>query len=190
MLPDVLMHPNIPKPLHGVNPRSIMGQEAWDILRKKTYAENDFRCVACGVHKSNAEGPKWLEAHEYYKIDYSKGIVTIEKIVSLCHYCHNFIHSGRLSMILGKEKSESEVIDILEYGFYILSINDLECFPFTFEFANVLNAETFGVQAYAMDSSVDVEWGQWKLIYNGVEYYSKFEDYEEWQSYYRNINNK
>lgn len=182
-MPEILTHPNIPKPLHGLNPRTIMGQEAWDVTRQQVYAQSNYYCVACGVHKSQALGPKWLEAHEYYKFDYANGRIEIEKIVALCHYCHNFIHSGRLQMIMGKEKTEEECKAILERGFEILSENDLKCFYGTFDFALELKAWTFGVLP-AMPPECDVEWSDWRLVYEGKEYKPIFNSYEEWLQHY------
>src|SRR3990167_9396936 len=83
--PAILLHPNIPKPMHGVNPRTIMGQEWWDEQRQRAYEENNFCCWACGVHKSQAAYHKWLEAHECYEIDYIAGRMYMRIIVALCH---------------------------------------------------------------------------------------------------------
>lgn len=181
--PDILTHPNIPKPLHEVNPRNIMGKEQWDVVRQEVYKASNYHCVACGVAKTDAKKFKWLEAHEYYNIDYYKGRVKIESLQPLCHYCHNFIHSGRLAMIVGKEKSKEEVIDILEHGLKVLADNGLQAFPFTLQLAESLGADTFGVEAYELKGS-DVDWGDWRLVWEGKEYAPKYATYEDWQERY------
>ena len=181
--PEILTHPHIPKPLHGVAPRDIMGQEWWDNQRKGVYASSYFHCIACGVHRTQAKKHHWLEAHEFWKIDYSTGTCTIESIEPLCHYCHNFIHSGRLSMIMGKEKSEKEVKDILEHGFKILSKNKLKCFPFTLDLGISLDCKTYKVIPYSLPIN-HIEWGDWKLIWNGKEYRSKFKSEKHHKNFY------
>lgn len=179
--PEILMHPNIPKPLHEVNPRNIMGQVKWDIVRRNAYASTNYHCIACGVHKSEAKGHQWLEAHEFYNIDYQAGRVEIEKIIPLCHYCHNFIHSGRLYMVMGDEKSEDEVKDILEHGFKILSDNELSAFPFTIHLANQVDAETYGVISDIRPDGETPAWEDWRLVWDGVEYPPKYKTYDEWR---------
>lgn len=183
--PSILCHPHIPKPLHGVAPREIMGNDWWDKTRQEVYKSTNYHCAACGIHKSEAKKHKWLEAHEFWKICYETGICEITSIEPLCHYCHNFIHSGRLSMILGKEKSEQEVKDILEHGFSILSKNNLECFEFTLQFAKKLGCKTYNVKPYYLPLT-DPEWEDYVLIWNGKEYRSKFKSYKDWLSYYKN----
>lgn len=46
--PVVLTHQNIPKPLHGLNPRTIKGQQWWDVAGK--LADEGY-CIACGIAK-------------------------------------------------------------------------------------------------------------------------------------------
>ena len=182
--PEILMHPNIPKPLHEVNPRNIMGQAKWDIVRQDAYASTDYHCIACGVHKSEAKGHQWLEAHEFYNIDYSAGRVEVDRIIPLCHYCHNFIHSGRLHMVTGKEKTEEEVIEILKHGFKILSDNNLSAFHFTVHLAHELDVDTLGVVPTITPDGETPAWEDWRLIWEGKEYPPKYKTYEEWKERY------
>jgi len=184
MKPEILTHPNIPKPLHGIAPREIKGQDWWKETRTKAYQSTQYCCSACGVHVSEAKGQQWLEAHEYWKIDYEKGICEVISIEPLCHYCHNFIHSGRLRMITGKSKSYNETKAILQHGFKILADNKLKCFPPTLDFAYEIGANTYGVEAYEIPDC-NIEWSDWKLIFEGEEYHSKFKNYDEWKEYYK-----
>lgn len=181
--PSILCHPNIPKPMHGLNPRIIMGKEWWDVERQKVYASTNYHCVACGVPKIDAKKHKWLEAHEFWHIDYNTGICEITSIEPLCHYCHNFIHSGRLRMILGKEKSENEVKEILEHGLAILAQHKLKCFPYTLELAQNLDCNTYKVKSYRLPRDT-VAWSDWKLIWNGNEYKSKHKNFADWEMNY------
>lgn len=181
--PEILCHPNIPKPLHGVAPRAIMGQQWWDDTRKQVYARYDYHCIACGVHKKDALVYQWLEAHEFYHVNYQTGLVKISSIEPLCWMCHNFIHSGRLEALYDNgELSMPEAVQILEHGFAILAKNNLKCFFGTRDFAKKINARTFGVKAYEIKGTVP--WNKWRLLWNGKEYFSKFKNEDEWLAHY------
>ena len=78
--PKILAHPNIPKPLHGISPRTIMGDDWWNKTRQEVYKKYDYHCIACGVAKEDAKKHQWLEAHEFWNINYETGICTVESI--------------------------------------------------------------------------------------------------------------
>lgn len=182
--PEILTHPNIPKPLHGLSPRTIMGEQWWNTTRQQVYKSTEYHCIACGVHKKDAKKYNWLEAHEYWEINYDNGICKVISLEPLCHYCHNFIHSGRLHMIMGKEKSKNEVMEILEHGLKILFKNNLKCFPFTHKFATDLGCYTNNIDPYIIKINPNLSWNEWVLIFEGKEYRSKFKSYEEWKLFY------
>lgn len=182
--PEILTHPHIPKPLHGMNPRTILGRDWWDKERLYAQQKTLYHCAACGVHKREAKKHKWLEGHEYWDIDYNTGICKVVSIEPLCHYCHNFIHSGRLSMIMGKVITKDEVIEILEHGFRILSKNNLQAFYFTVDLANKLGANTYGVKSYNISVNPNLKWKDYVLILNDKKYYSKFKNQKEWLNHY------
>jgi hypothetical protein len=182
LIPQILTHPNIPKPLHGLNPRNVLGKDWWDTERRKAQAKYLYRCAACGTTKSNAKKHKWLEGHEFFNINYGTGLCEVVEIVPLCHYCHNFIHSGRLSQIAGAEKTVYEVKDILSHGLSILEANNLQAFPGTIDLANSLGVYT-KVKPYSLPNS-NVEWEDWTLRIGSQDFKSNIDSFSKWQQVY------
>ena len=192
--PEILVHPTIPKPMHGINPRTIKGKSWWDVVRKEAAAENNNCCWACGVHKSRAMFHKWLEGHECYDIDYETGRIEMRELTSLCHACHNFIHSGRvLSQCSSGIISPRRADKIFRHGFSIL--NDAGITPHIHSMLNFLlfqNRESEDIIAIIEDRGYsvsdlekdDVAWQDWHLIVDGEKHFSPFKDYKAWYNYY------
>jgi len=180
--PEILMQPNVPKPLHGLNPRTILGREWWDATRFEAQRRTGYHCAACGVHKRDAKAHAWLEGHEYWNLDYASGRCEVVRIEPLCHYCHNFIHSGRLAVC---DKDPREVFAIVNHGFAILAANSLRCFPGTLRLAEILGCDTHGVKAYKLPKAATVaEWSDFRLVLEGREYPSLFASFDEWCEHY------
>lgn len=168
--PELLFHPNIPKPLHGMNPRSILGRNWWDMMRFEAYKKNSYCCWACGIHKSNAKYYRWLEGHEHYDINYSTGCVKLLEIVALCHSCHNYIHDGRMRMMVDSGKMEySKYKDILFHGKKI---------------THNIKKPNLSFVSKVMLKIKKAKWDEYHLLLNGKKYYSKFKDIYDWQRFY------
>ncbi len=170
--PEILCQPNVPVPLHGINPRNIMGEAWWNIKRQEIYASTNYHCIACGSHKSEVKGDKkWLEGHECWEIDLVTGICKINGFVPLCPYCHQFIHSGLLFINMHNGSiSKEETIEILEHGFKILSEHKLKCYPHTLIKALRLKCKTFGVIPYILFDDKKLDKKRYVLIWEGKEY--------------------
>ena len=158
--PEVLLSGNVPKPMHGVAPRVVLGKKWWDETRKAAYQSTGRHCVACGVHESNAPYRRWLEGHELYEVDYLLGRMTYLETVPLCHACHCFIHDGRLLSLLEKgEISRAKYDTIIAHGEAVL--------------------RKAGLQRQGYDGPF-AEWSDWRLVVNGEEYPPKFKSLEDW----------
>ena len=167
--PELLLHPPIPKPLHGVNPRTIRGQAWWDIQRRRAYARHDNCCWACAIPKRRARYHRWLEAHEVYSMDYPSGRVEFLGVCALCHACHNFIHRQRMEALLEVGKlSRVKYDDILARGKRFLSA-----------------AGSIEPPEYAGEVA---PWCEWHLVLDGKRYDGRFADVAEWQAYYAWLN--
>ncbi len=159
--PEVLLCPNIPKPMHGVAPRVVLGSVWWDNERQAAYRSTDYHCIACGIPKLLAEYHQWLEGHELYKINYKKGLMTYVETVPLCHFCHNFIHSGRLEALLeAGQIHHAKYRSIIQHGDRILKQAGLK-----------------RLEAYAGPFA---EWGRWRLQIGKKKYPPLYKTEESW----------
>ena len=165
--PELLLHPNIPKPLHGLAPRVIKGPVWWDKVRREAYAKNNNCCWACGVHESQAEGRHYLDAHECYLYDYAAGRLTFFEVCALCSYCHSYIHNGMARYKARRgDISESERQHIMDRGKKILRKHGLLGIPY--------------IHPSKMAIAKQVPWSKWRMIIDGKAYGPTTKSYEAW----------
>lgn len=163
--PEVLLLPQIPKPMHGLAPRVILGSKWWDETRYAAYKSTDYHCIACGIHKTEARGPKWLEGHEVYRTDYVHGRLVYLETVPLCHYCHNYIHNGRLQALLDKHSiTQQRFTAIMQHGEKVLS--------------------RAGLQRPQPYEGPMAEWSKWRLVIGRLMYKPKFKSFEDWKRHF------
>ncbi len=186
--PELLLHPNLVKPLHGVSPRLLKGRKWWDEVRQGAYAENNYCCWACGTWKHKAHYRQWLEAHERYNINYVNGIVTLEEVVALCKACHSFIHSGRMwALFMKGEVSMIFLEDVLGRGIRILRAAGLSAYAFfgTADIALILRINGDDLLAASRRRTrKTAEWDKWRLVLDGEEHYSPYADEDAWRAHY------
>lgn len=170
--PEILLLPNIPRPLHGVAPRVVLGSKWWYKTKQAAYKSTDYHCVACGVHKLKAKSRQWMEAHEVYNTDYARGRLTYVETVPLCHYCHNYIHDGRMRHLLEQGKlHQSKFIAIIQHGDRVLSDAGLE--------RQHYKAREDHIRKMLVDNKM-APWGSWRLVVEGAEYPPLYKTYQEW----------
>jgi hypothetical protein len=191
--PHLLCHPNVPRALHGTNPRSLLGAEWWDTQRRKAYAEFNDRCWACGCHKMDNPYRQYLEAHETYLVDYNRGAAVFDRVVALCHTCHNFIHSGRLWALYERGELCPEFVeDVIRRSMGLLKADNLK----PFYFARWVELKLFSglgdeiimdrirKEGYTIVDENLVPWRRWHLVLNGQKYLGLFRNEQEWEAYY------
>lgn len=186
--------PNVPRPLHGLPPRKIMGQAKWDRMRKQCYYNAHYQCEICG-----AEPPKGqLHAHELYTIDYKKGTSTFNRCIAICKQDHDFIHSGRL-LTLYKQGNplyqKSYLLSVVEKGFKLIhDINkkynaDLRAYATFLEYLKIPSIRMemeqlirkYDIKFYSEPLKI-AKWSDWKLVWKGKEYPTPYKDKAEWEA--------
>lgn len=68
---SILTQSPLPKSIHGINPRTIMGENAWNKLKKQKQIEANYHCMCCGDYVAHIPGD-YLECHEVYSVNHEK----------------------------------------------------------------------------------------------------------------------
>lgn len=196
-LRPLIAMPNIPRPLHGVNPRTILGASTWNHMRRKCYAEANDTCEICG---RQPEDLRRRHGHEVYKIDYANGTAEFVKVFCVCSTCHlGCIHTGR-ALTLWKKHNPLYPTGFLlsgaEHAFKIISEYnkdnpeaDLRAYS---TFLDYLKHEELRepmeklIEKYQIKFYTEVEdmveWGDWKLIVGDKEFKTPYADKDEWKA--------
>ena len=88
--------------------------------------------------------------------------MTYLRAVPLCHYCHNYIHSGRLQALRDKEEIPASLYDeIIQHGDRLL--------------------QRWGLTKPPTYNGPMAAWGTWRLVLNGKLYPPKFKTLKEWE---------
>ncbi len=160
--PELLLLPNLPEPLHGVNPRSVLGSSWWNKERKAAYASTNNTCQACGKHKSEMTGRKVVEGHEVYHTDYEQGQLIYLYTAPLCPTCHRYIHDGRLTaMVETGQISASAYAYTIRHGDSVLQEAGLYRPTRPERHRELLRLREQGKLAL---------WSKWRLVVNNQEY--------------------
>lgn len=80
----------VPKTSWFTNLRSVLSTEQWDIVRKKTYKNANYKCEICGG-KGNKHP---VECHEEWEYDEINHIQKLKNLIALCPKCHQVKHMG------------------------------------------------------------------------------------------------
>lgn len=198
----LLTMPNIPKPLHRVNPRLIMGEAAWNKARKKAYFDAGYKSEISGTLCAE---PGSLHAHEVYDINYVTGICTFKRVCAITPLEHvYFIHSGRMLTLWRSGNPlypTAKVLEGIENGFNIihewnkthLRRQKLKVYETMLEFLDYEEIaepiekliEKYNIEFWGEDTKRRCDWGDWKLVIakeDGTkeEYGTPYANHEEW----------
>ena len=196
--------PNIPKPTHGLAPRTLLGASTWDRMRKAAYQDADDTCEICGCKPENL---RQRHGHEVYEIDYEKGIVKFVRVFCVCSLCHlGGIHTGR-AITLYKQGSplypKEFLLEGAEHAFSLIhdyNIDhpkaDLRAYS-TFldylkceELKEPMEAliEKYNIKFYEEDSKNSAKWADWKLIIGSNEYPTPYKNEKAWKKAMEEMN--
>ena len=149
----VLTQTILPFSLHGVNPRTIMGEDEWTKVKKETQKRTDHHCMCCGREVKHVPGD-WIETHEMYSVDLESHIFELSGFVGLCNECHSFIHQGRLRILVTEGKMKmSEYERIIRHGESLL--------------------KQFGLSKLDLPGE-EIKNPEWKLLHNGECYKNEY----------------
>ena len=196
-LRPLIAMPNIPKPLHGVAPRTLLGAATWNRMRKNCYAMANNTCEICGDQPENL---RHRHGHEVYEIDYEKGIARFVRVFCVCALDHlACIHTGR-AITLYKQNNplypKEFLLEGAEKAFKTISEYnadnpgaDLRAYVTFLDYLRAPGLEEpmrelikkYDMKFYAEDKKKLAKWEDWKLIIGNREYKTPYKDHKAWE---------
>lgn len=198
----LLTMPNIPKPLHGVNPRTIMGEAAWTKARKAAYYKAGYKSEISGMLCAE---PGSLHAHEVYDVNYVTGVCTFKRICAITPKEHvYFIHSGRMITLWKSDNplyTTEKVLDGVENGFKLIyewnkthkHSEKLKAYQTFLEYLKQPELkepmerliEKYEIEFWGEDTKRMCDWEDWKLVIakgeRREEYPTPYANFSEWE---------
>lgn len=111
----------VPKTCWYSNVRSNVPKQHWDVIRRKSYQDADYRCEVCfGVGSRHP-----VECHEVWKYDDENHVQSLERMISLCPSCHEVKHIGRAKAYGGYARAHQHLVyvngwDDNQAGIYVV----------------------------------------------------------------------
>lgn len=197
-LRPLIAMPNIPKPLHSVAPRTVLGARVWNLLRKHCYEVADDTCEICG---EKPELARRRHAHEVYEIDYEHGTSKFIRAFCLCSLDHlGCIHTGRAITLYAQNNPlypKEFLLEGAEKAFTIISSfnrdhpegESLRAYSTFIEYLKfdelrepmLKLIKKYDIKFYMEDPKKMAKWKDWKLIIGDREYPTPYKNEKEWQ---------
>ncbi len=196
-LRPLIAMPNLPKPLHGQCPRTLLGATTWNKMRNFCYNQADNTCEICG---DKPDDLRRRHAHEVFDIDYENGVAKFVRAFCVCSLDHlGCIHTGRAITLYKQnnplypkefllEGAEKAFKTIYEYNqdhpdaglrAYATFLEYLKCEELKEPMEELI--KKYDVKFYMEDPKKTARWGEWKLIIGNTEYPTPYADEKEWE---------
>lgn len=167
--PSLLLHPQIPVPMHGVAPRLVMPNAWWVTIRRDALAKYGQFCWACGYPNSANPIRQVMDIHETYHINYFSGRMVFLEAVVLCYFCHSYIHMGRTNELQRTKKMTTRVYKmIVKHG------------------TRVLKEAGLSASQQPQYRGRAAPWAAWRLVVGTQEFPPAYANQRDWEAAYRN----
>lgn len=197
----ILGMPNVPQPLHGLAPRTIMHTNKWKLERTKCYMKADYICEICGKYT----GAGKCDAHELYDVYYDKHYSKFVRLLCLCKECHQACHSGRnLALYIQGDKytTKKYMLELAERTFKLVhqwNMYNIEKDPIklcdtwlAWEAQPELTEDMtklrdrYEIEFYQQPTNAwnKKSWSKWYLEYNDKKHPTPYESVKEWKEKY------
>lgn len=196
-LRPLIAMPNLPKPIHGLAPRTLLGTNTWNHMRRFCYSKADDTCEICG---DKPEDLKKRHAHEVYSIDYEKGEARFVRAFCVCSLDHlGCIHTGRAItlyrqgnplypkefLLAGVEKSFRTIYEYnqdnpgTDLRAYVTFLDYLKEDELRGPVEELM--KKYDIKFYMEDPKKMAKWKDWKLIIGNREYPTPYTSEKEWE---------